>query len=119
MRRRNDLLLIAGLLLAAAVLWLLARPGEAGSWVVVTVDGAETARYPLGEDRTVTIGGEDFNVLRIAHGEAAVTESNCPDHTCAGMGPVSRTGETIVCLPHRLVIRVEGGGAAEFDGRTG
>lgn len=119
MRKRNDLLLIAGLLLAAAVLWVLARPGDAGGWVVVTVDGVETARYSLQEDRTVTIGGENYNVLRIARGEAVVAESNCPDHTCAGMGPVSRTGETIVCLPHRLVIRVEDGAAAEFDGELG
>ena len=35
-RRKYDLLLVLGILLAAAVLFLLLRPGRAGAWVVVT-----------------------------------------------------------------------------------
>lgn len=117
MRRRNDVLLIAGLLLAAALWWAL-RPGEAGGWAVVLEDGRETGRYPLWEDRTVTTGGLEYNVLRISQGTASVTEANCPDRLCVKAGAASRTGETIVCLPHRLVVRIEGGGP-EFDGRLG
>ena len=119
MKRRNDLLLIAGLLLAAALVWVLVRPGGTGGWVVVTEDGAETARYPLDVDRTVTIGGEAYNILQISGGEASVTEANCGDHTCVRTGAVSREGETIVCLPHRLVIRIEGGEASGFDASLG
>lgn len=119
MKKRNDLLLIAGLLLAAALVWVLVRPGGAGGWAVVTVDGAETARYPLDRDQTVTIGGEAYNILRISGGEAAVIEANCGDHTCVRTGTVSREGETIVCLPHRLVVRIEGGGASGFDAQLG
>ncbi len=118
MKKRNDLLLIAGLLLAA-VIWLAARPGGSGGWAVVTEDGKETARYPLNEDRTVTIGAEAYNVLRIANGAASVTEANCGDRTCVRMGAVSLEGETIVCLPHRLVIRIEGGEASGFDAALG
>ena len=82
MKKRNDLLLIAGLLAAAALLWVLARPGGAGGWAVIIQDGTETARYPLDADRTVTIGGEAYNVLRISGGRASVIEANCGDHTC-------------------------------------
>lgn len=113
-RRRWDLALIFALLLAAALLYLALRPGEAGGWAVVTVDGAEVGRYRLTEDRVVTIGKDDYNVLEIAHGAAAVTEANCGDHTCVRMGKISRTGETIVCLPHRLVVEIVGG-AADVD----
>ena len=115
MKKRNDLLLIAGLLAAAALLWVLARPGGAGGWAVIIQDGTETARYPLDADRTVTIGGEAYNVLRISGGRASVIEANCGDHTCVRTGAVSREGETIVCLPHRLVVRVEGGPAPAVD----
>ena len=38
-RLRSDLLLGGGVLLAALALFLLFRPGGAGAWVVVTVDG--------------------------------------------------------------------------------
>ena len=119
MKRRNDLLLVGGLLLAAALLWILARPGGTGGWAVVVEDGEETVRYPLDVEQTVTIGGDDYNVLRIAGGEASIVEANCGDHTCVRTGAISREGETIVCLPHRLVIRIEGGEASGFDADTG
>lgn len=112
---RYDLLLILGLLLAAAVMYLALRPGGQGAWAVVTVDGREVARYPLSEDVTVTIGKTDYNVLQIAGGEAAVIEANCGDHTCVRTGAVSREGETIVCLPHHLIVEIRGGDSSGFD----
>ena len=119
MKRKNDLLLITGLLLAAALVWLLVRPGGAGGWAVVTVDGVETARYPLDTEQTVTIGGEAYNILQIAGGTAAVIEANCGDHTCVRTGTISRKGEAIVCLPHRLVVSIEGGAPSDFDASAG
>ena len=116
---RYDLLLILGLLLAAAVMYLTLRPGGQGAWAVVTVDGREVGRYPLSEDVTVTIGEEDYNVLQIADGQAAVTEANCGDHTCVRTGAVSREGETIVCLPHRLIVEIRGGDSSDFDATAG
>ena len=41
-----------------------------------------------------------------------MTEANCGDHTCVRMGRISRAGEAIVCLPHRLVVEIVGGEAA-------
>ena len=116
---RYDLLLILGLLLAAAVMYLARRPGGQGGGAVVTVDGREVGRYPLSEDVTVTIGEEDYNVLQIADGQAAVTEANCGDHTCVRTGAVSRAGETIVCLPHRLIVEIRGGDSSDFDATAG
>lgn len=118
-KRKWDIFLIAGLLLAAGALYLFLRPGEAGAWAVVTADGRETARYPLAEDRRVTLGEADYNVLEIMDGAAAVVEANCGDHTCVRTGRISREGEAIVCLPHRLVIRIEGGDRPLFDADAG
>ena len=113
-QHRNDLLLVAAVLLLAAAVWFFSRPGGSGAWVVVTVDGQETGRYALDQDRTVTIGEADYNVLEISGGQAAVVEANCGDHTCVRTGWISREGETIVCLPHRLVIRIQGA-SGELD----
>ncbi len=118
-RRKGDLLLLAGALLLAGILYLCLRPGGAGAWAVVTEDGRETARYPLSEERTVTLGTGDYNVLQISGGGAAVVEANCGDNTCVRMGRISREGERIICLPHHLVIRIEGGGARPFDADVG
>ena len=114
-RRAMDLILIAGILLAAAALGLALGPGEQGGSVLVLQDGEEIARYDLDEDRTVTIGEGDYNVLEIRDGEAAVVDANCGDHTCVRTGAVSRAGESIICLPHRLEIRVIGGADGDVD----
>lgn len=118
-KRLWDILLIAGLLLLSGLLYLFLRPGAEGVWAVVTVDGQETARYALSEDRTVTLGGEGYNVLQIAGGSAAVIDANCGDRTCVRTGTISRTGESIICLPHRLTVRIEGGGEPDFDADVG
>lgn len=118
--RKNDLLLAAGLLAAAMALYLVLRPGGQGGWAVVTVDGREQGRYPLWEDRTVTLGGETaYNVLEISCGQAAVREANCGDHTCVRTGPISREGEMIVCLPHRLTVEIQGGPSSGVDAAAG
>ena len=111
-----DALLIAAVLALAAALWLLLRPdGERGAAVLVFQDGTEIARYALDEERTVTIGTEDYNVLEIRDGQAAVVEANCGDHTCVRTGWVSRAGQRIICLPHRLEIRVTGSADSGAD----
>ena len=114
-KRRYDLLLAAGVLLLAGILYLFLRPGGSGAWAVVAVDGEETARYDLSQEKTVILGEEDYNILQISGGGAAVVEANCGDHTCIRTGKISREGESIVCLPHHLIIRIEGGEAAPFD----
>ena len=108
---RNDVIFIAALLVVVSLCGLcfyLFR-GE-GDKVVVTVDGTEYGTYPLAEDVRVEIrtGAEDeeLNVLVIKDGQAYVENATCPDGICAGHKPISREGESIVCLPHKVVITV-------------
>lgn len=83
---------------------------DEGQYVTVSVNGVETARYPLNKDReTVIETGEDgVNRLVIREGQALVSEANCPDKICAGHRPISMEGETIVCLPHKVVVAITG-----------
>ena len=117
-KHRYDLLLLTLLLLAAAGAWFLLRhPAGQGGWVVITQNGLETGRYPLSQDRTVLIGEEngDYNLLEIKDGAVAVTDANCGDHTCVRTGAVSRSGQSIICLPHKVVVTVSGGAADGVD----
>ena len=47
-------------------------------------------------------------VLLIENGTARMTEASCPDHVCIDMGVIRYTGQSIVCLPNRLVVTVRG-----------
>lgn len=108
-RIRNDVIFIAILLLAACLLgagYLLLR-GE-GDTVEVTVDGEVWGVYPLDRDRRVEISvGENRNLLIIEGGKAYVAEASCPDGICAAHRPISKEGESIVCLPNRVVVTVK------------
>lgn len=108
-QRKRDLWLISGLFLIAALLVLLLYPRDTGSFVEVSVDGMVVAIYPLSTDRSVLItgvGGE--NLLIIENEKAQIIDADCPDHLCENMPSISHVGATIVCLPHRVVVRITG-----------
>ena len=115
---RNDIILIAVLLVVVilAGLAILLLRGE-GDFVTVTVEGEVFGTYSLSEDMTVEIrtgeDGEELNLLVIRDGEAFVETATCPDGICAAHRPISRDGESIVCLPHKVVITVRGAKSAE------
>ena len=109
-KRRNDLLLLGGILLFAVIFGILRFSLMSdGEKVNVIKNGEITAVYSLKEDLSVTINGENgwVNELVIKDKKAYVSKANCPDKICAKHRPVKKRGETIVCLPHRLVIEIE------------
>ena len=118
----RDLILVGFLLLAALLLFILMRQKQTeetgdGAVAVVTVDGEEVGRYSLNKNGTFPLNGGS-NTLVVENSEAWVSEANCPDKVCMGMGKISRNGEFIACLPNRLIVVVEGGEQSLIDGRT-
>ena len=108
-------------LLAASVLAtvLLFRLREAGSRVEITQNGSLVETLPLDQDATYEYQGENggHNTVVIQDGKVAVTQADCPDQVCVRHGPTDRTGDPIVCLPHKLVVEVvEGKTSAALDG---
>lgn len=108
--RRADRLFTLFLILAGTGLSIgiyMPRTGT-GSCLEVRIDGDTTATYPLSENRTETITcpGGGSNTLQIRDGIVFMTEADCPDRVCTGMRGISSPGETIVCLPHKLVLSI-------------
>lgn len=61
----------------------------------------------LGEDATVTVTGSlGTNIIEVANGRVRCLESDCSNQTCVKQGWVSGRGQTIVCLPHKLIVQV-------------
>lgn len=113
----NDSILVAVVLtLVLGGLWIFRLTGSPGDRAVVLVDGREIASYPLSEELQTVIGnGEETNTLVICEGKASVTEASCPDGICAEHRPISKVGETIVCLPHKVVIKVVSSSENDVD----
>ncbi len=109
--KKNDLILI-GVLLAGFLLILcfLYFGKRGGAYAVVSVDGEELVSFPLSEDIVYEINGyeDGSNTLIIKEGEAYLTDSSCPDHLCEHMGKIDKVGQSIICLPNRVVVEIRG-----------
>ncbi len=113
--KKQDLLLIAAILAAACVLFFaysLFHSGPA-AWAEVSVDGKVIRELDLSLDAdfTVTGHGGGTNRIIVSQGAISVTEASCPDKVCVHTGTIRHAGETIVCLPNRLIITILQDGA--------
>ena len=123
--KKNDIILIAVLLVVALLtaggmrIWQMNNTKDTAN-VVVTIDGEVYGTYPLSEDRTERIELPDgsYNILIISDGYADVTEASCPDQICVKHNHIRYSKESIVCLPNKVVVTVEGGEENEIDGST-
>ncbi|HHU49675.1 MAG TPA: NusG domain II-containing protein [Clostridiales bacterium] len=102
------------LLIAAsfAGLYQMGR-GVVNNQVTVEVDGEIWGTYNIpakGDERVVRIDAGDnrYNIMIIADSGVLIREANCPDQICVNWGNISRPGQTIVCLPHKVVISITG-----------
>ena len=89
-------------------LWIYLPQRSTGNHVIVKQNGVEIMTLPLNKDTTQTITSDNggTNTFHIKDNSVTMTESNCKDNTCVHTGSISQTKESIVCLPHRLVIEV-------------
>ncbi|MCM1039140.1 MAG: NusG domain II-containing protein [Ruminococcus sp.] len=49
---------------------------------------------------------EAYNILVCREGEVSVIAADCPDQICVHHTPVSKAGENIICLPHKVVVEI-------------
>ncbi len=109
---RNDIIfigvLLAVLLLVGALILAFRKEGDS---VTVTVNGEEYGKYSLSEETVVDIRtgekGDQLNRLIIRDNKAFVETATCPDGICSAHKPISHEGESIVCLPHKVVVAIE------------
>ena len=113
--KKADVLIIGCVLLAAIAAGAFFWFRSPGARAVVTVDGEEYAVYDLAVDmRSEIRTALGTNVLVIEHGSAYIASADCPDGLCVGQGRISREGQMLVCLPHRLTVEITGT-AQTFD----
>lgn len=107
--KKQDFILIGVVLAVAGILvfFLYFVNGDSGKYVTVEVDGKTIETVSINEDyeKQFDFDGET-NTLVIKDGKADVIEANCPDGICVNHKAISRTGESIICLPHKFVVTV-------------
>ena len=114
-------LLLAAVALSVAAL-LFRDTGLPSPAVRVTRDGVlleEIDLSQLDQPRTLTLEDErGSNTLQVERGRVRVSAADCPDQVCVNQGWISDGAVPIVCLPHRLMVEIVGGGGG-LDGGAG
>lgn len=114
LKKMDKILIAVVLVLAIGGLLIYAVIGKkAAGTVVVEVDGELYGEYSLSENHEIFIN--DTNVLHIENGEAHMYEADCPDQICVEHKPISKNGETIVCLPNKVVVTITEAEEGELD----
>ena len=107
----GDIISVAGVLLLSFLVWslfFLSGKGD-GETVVVIEGGSKTvSEYDLGHDGVYQITSSNGHILtlEINDGNVSVTSSTCDNGYCVGMGKINGTGETIVCAPAKIKIKI-------------
>jgi len=75
---------------------------------VVTVDGQETMRTTIEKKEAKIFFCEERPSVAFSIGDnaAAIIESDCPDQICVRTGALRFHGQSAVCLPNRIALRV-------------
>ena len=106
----DGMVVLAVVALAVLCAWRVWGQGDTGGLaVMVSVDGVERERIPL-EDRTWTVTAEGYTLeIDMTETEVWVAASDCPTQDCVHTGHISRSGQSIICLPARVSIQLVGG----------
>ena len=62
--------------------------------------------YEEGEEAPKIPEGISYNTLKLSKSGVFMEASDCPDQICVHHRPVARGGESIICLPHKLVVEI-------------
>ena len=107
---RNDIILVCVILIFAVCGFLIIKFGlKNGESVLVSVDGRAVFTANLNDTYTEKIITENgYNLIEIRDSSVRVKSADCRDNICVNHRPISNTGETVVCLPHKLVVEIKG-----------
>ena len=107
---KSDLIIILVIGLAAFAVFMLLGRGKETGYAEIVYNNEVIGRLDLTEDGIYSPEGFDVT-FEVRDGAAAFVSSDCPDKICVNTGFISRQGQSAVCLPNRLTLRIAGGEA--------
>ena len=93
---------------------------SADAEVVIMQERNTIGKYSLLVDRTISVSDDagGFNLILISNGEVRVCDADCPDKLCIKQRSISKGGESIICLPHKLVVQIISKEESDLDAVT-
>lgn len=113
MKKADFLVIIIILLISGLVAFITGKnefvDNKLGKKVIITVNGNVYKEIVLNEktNEKIKIDNEfGHNVVVVKDQKVYIEESDCKDKICMKKGKISLVGDSIICLPNRLLIKI-------------
>ena len=105
----GDICLILGIiLLCVAGVMFFKNNKQLGTKVDISVDGEVVKTMELSRNGEYIVSTDmGTNTVVVKDGSVSVTSADCPDKVCVKHTAIRKSGETIICLPHKLVVEIK------------
>lgn len=117
--KKKNIILFGGVLLLIGVAFFVRGVLYSGQEAHIEIVCENEVCYTFDMDETKTIRVEhpdgSYNVVCIEHGTVRVEDADCDNHDCIKQGRISKVGQSVICLPHQMVIRIVGVQDGEYD----
>lgn len=116
--KRQDIILIIIILIFAlcSYIFINVLNSKAGTYVRILEDGTEVARLSLKENQEYKVESRHgYNIVEIRDDKVRVKEADCGNQTCVNCGTISKNGQTIICLPHKVEVTIVSDEEPEVD----
>jgi hypothetical protein len=108
--RGSDFFFIALSLAVSLASISFASKGQAGTPTLVVESPQGKWVYQMNSSRDIVISGTiGESTLELRDGKVRFLESPCENKLCVIHAPLSNNGDWNACLPHRVMVHIEGG----------
>ncbi|MDF2886313.1 MAG: hypothetical protein K0R23_698 [Lacrimispora sp.] len=111
-KHKKEVILIVIIIAISCVLLLVNQIvfSKPARYLEITVDGVVVETLDLNRDTEILVNGYHGGTNRIVieSGKVHVSDATCPDKICIHQGTIEQTGESIVCLPNRMIAQIIG-----------
>ncbi|WP_055669344.1 NusG domain II-containing protein [Desnuesiella massiliensis] len=116
MIKKWDIIIVVALLVLSfipeVVFGIVSKKNYDAVYAEVSVNGKLHKKIRIdnhkGTDNYTVKNEYGINVIQVKDNKVAIIEADCPDKVCEKPGFIQKPGETLVCLPHRLVVEIKG-----------
>ena len=114
--KKMDIVIIAVLILLSftphLIFFKTSQKGSKNNYAIIKVDGKIHKKIDLSKvkkSEKVNLNlPNGKNTLLIKNNSIQMKSANCNDALCVKQGNISKVGQTIICLPHKLIIEIKG-----------
>lgn len=106
--KKMDIILLVTIIIVAMIIFIFYKFNlKDGNTVIVYYNNNIIYTHSLGDDTEKTIKTPlGINKIIISDGKVKMIEADCPDKLCIYQKSINKVGENIVCLPHKLIVKI-------------